>query len=184
MKKYYLILALGFIGVSACQKEETAEEILQTEELEALPEEYFRAEVDGQAFEADDPSLIKGTVYPSPNSGVINFDFSGEWADESQEVNFFKAFTFKVCFYDGPGTYYTGTKETVSWAMYWADYDLWENHWQNGNEPGTVTVTHATDKYVEGTFEFEAFSTDRETTVSVQGEFGLILESEEDYHNY
>lgn len=182
MKKYYLILALGFVCLAACQKDELEEEIIQTEELEAVPEEYFRAEVDGESYEADDPSLIKGTVYPSYNSGVINFDFSGEWIDESKDIDFYKAFTFKVCFYDGPGTYYTGTTKTVSWAMYWSDYGLWENHYEYGNEPGTVVVTNATDKYVEGTFEFEAYNNYSETTVYVKGEFGLILESVEDYN--
>ena len=43
---------------------------------------------------------------------------------------------FKVCFYDGPGTYNTGTEKTISWDIYREGFELWENHYENGNPPG------------------------------------------------
>ncbi|MCM4161538.1 hypothetical protein FHG64_11525 [Antarcticibacterium flavum] len=198
MKKFYLILAVGSLMFGACQKEELPEDSSviiegvsesvqesteQAGEEEEGPAEYFKAKINGDLFEVEDPQLIKGTVYPSRNTGVINFDFSADGVDTSGEENVNMGFLFKVCFYDGPNTYYTGTTETVSWAMYWTDYGFWENHYAYGNEPGIVIVTNATDTFVEGTFEFEAYSSDTETTIEVEGEFGIRLESEEDYNS-
>lgn len=195
MKKYYLILVMGIIFIS-CQKEEIVEvenseveiveqEIveLETQGQEVDYEEYFRAEVDGVVYEMNDPELIKGTVYPSRNSGVINFDFTGGFYDPTKEVDFYKEFNFKVCFYDGPGTYYTGTPHTASWAYVWFDYQYWENHYEYGNEPGEVIVTSSTNDYVEGTFEYKAYNEYLETTIHVKGEFGLILETPENYND-
>lgn len=179
MKKFNLLLVVG-VMMCACQKEEVVEEENSEVEVEII--EYFTAEVNGKIIEFTDPYLIKGTVYTSRNTGVINFDFSADFYDESLEVDFYKGFLFKVCFYDGPGTYNTGTTETVSWAMYFSDYALWENHYSYGNDPGIVVVTDATEDYVEGTFEFEAYNTHYENSVEVNGEFKLELESQEDYN--
>lgn len=161
----------------------------ETAKVEVLPQEYFRADIDGESFEAKDTANIRATVYPSYRTGVITFDFMGEVDQKSEEGEFDRGFNFKVCFYDGPGTYYTGTTKTVSWAYYWyskgiSEFELWENHYAYGNEPGEVVVTNATDKFVEGTFEFEAYNEYRETTINVTGEFGIILQSEEDYNQY
>lgn len=180
MKKYYLVLAVGFFILGACQKDEMVEE---SAELELVPEEYFRAEVDGVHYKVTDPEAIGGTVYPSYESGIINFDFFAEINDGSSDSDLYKSFTFKVCFYDGPGTYQTGTNKTVSWAGYWEGWNYWEDNYAYDTEPGEVTVTEVTGDFVEGTFEFEAYSEDTETTISVIGEFGLLLEAEEDYYS-
>lgn len=177
------MLVVGILFIS-CQKEEIVEEVtaeLETDEI--IYEEYFRVEIDGESYEFEDPDLIKGTVYPSRNTGIINFDFTGIFDDSTKKVGFYKEFNFKVCFYDGPGTYYTGTPNTASWAYFFADYNYWENHYEFGNEPGEVVVTKATDDVVEGTFEYEASNDNPESTVYVKGEFGLILESPNDYNN-
>lgn len=180
MKKFFLILVMGIVFTS-CQKEEMAEE--ETAELEVEIEEYFRVEIDGVSYEFKDPEFIKGTIYPSRNSGVINFDFMALFYDDTKEVDFYKEFNFKVCFFDGPGTYYTGTTNTVSWAYFFSDYQYWENHYEYGNEPGEVTVTNAGDEYVEGTFRYEAYNDHLDSQVNVSGEFGLILETPEEYNN-
>lgn len=182
MQKCYLMLVVGILFIS-CQKEEMVEE--KTAELktdEIIYEEYFRVEIDSVKHEFKDPDLIKGTAYPSRNSGIVNFDFTGIFDDPTKEVGFYKEFNFKVCFYDGPGTYYTGTPDTASWAYFFSDYQYWENHYEFGNEPGEVVVTNATDEYVEGTFEYEAYNDYLNSTVYVKGEFGLILETPQDYN--
>lgn len=179
MKRICMIFLVGFVSLNACQKNELDQELLELET--PGPEEFFRAEVDGELFETRKAADIGGTVYPSWNTGVINFDFSGEMFDESKDHDSYKAFVFKICFYDGEGTYYTGTDKTVSWAMYWFDDELWENHYSYGNEPGEVVITNATEEFVEGSFQFEAYNPHLETTVRVEGEFGLRLESFEEY---
>ena len=191
MKKYYLILTVGFFSFFACHKAEieinNIEEVNDTKIEEAIvtgemPAEYFRVEVNEDFFETENAANIKGTTYPSEQSGVINFDFMTIFQDPDKEVDFYKEFNFKVCFYDGPGTYYTGTPKTVSWAYLFSDYQYWENHYEYGNEPGEVIVTKATDNYVEGTFSYEAFNDHLDSTILVKGEFGLVLESKEDYN--
>lgn len=172
------MLAVGIIIIS-CQKEEMGED--KTAELEVLYEEYFRAEVDGVVHEIEDSSGIGGTIYPSFNSGVINFDFWGEIYDETKEEDYYTGFTFKVCFYDGPGTYYTGTDKTVSWADYWEDFEIWENNYAYGLEPGEVFITKHEDDFVEGTFKYWAYNEYLDSTVYVQGEFGLLLEPFTDF---
>ena len=94
----------------------------------------------------------------------------------------YNGFMFKVCFYDGPGVYHTGTDQTVSWAMYWEDFNLWENHYSYGNDPGVVTITGATEEFVKGTFEFEAYNPELDNMLYAVGEFGLKLESREQYN--
>ena len=192
MKKYYIILTVGFFSFFACEKAEI--EINNTEEVIApkfeqgvdtgvMPAEYFRVEVDEDFFETESAANIKGTTYPSDHSGVINFDFFMMFEDPNLEVGFSKEFNFKVCFFDGPGTYYTGTPYTASWAYFFSDYHYWENHHEFGHEPGEVIVTKATKNYVEGTFSYEAYNRELDSTAIVKGEFGLVLESREDYNS-
>lgn len=183
MKKYYWIILFGMF-LSACQSDEVISDPLLDDVFDAKPDfvEYFRAEVNSKEFEVFNAENIKGTVYPSEETGNINFDFLGEIFNEDRETDFYEGFNFKVCFYDGPGTYYTGTPETVSWAMYWHDFELWENHYALGTEAGIVTITKATDQIVEGTFSFQAYNIQLETSVEAEGEFGIILESKEVYH--
>ena len=176
MKKQYLFLAVGLFIFGACQKDEISEENL---EIEDKPVEYFTASIDDREFDAKDPELIGGYAYPSQDSGIINFDFS---ADVYDGEDFIQSLNFKVCFYDGPGTYETGTKKTVSWAFYWFGDGYWENHWMYGNPPGQVIVTKADDSFVEGTFEFEAYNEETENTIHVKGKFGVLLEKPEHWY--
>ena len=184
MRNYYLVLMVVTLAIFSCEKDEAEENTGDAVATKELPLEYFRAEIDGRQLEAKDTALIAGTAYPSYNTGVINFDFSAWMKDETAESeakDIYDGFMFKVCFYDGPGTYYTGTDKTVSWAMYWEGFELWENHYENGNPPGIVTITAATEDFVEGTFEFEAYNRELENTVYAVGEFGLKLESHDQY---
>lgn len=210
MKKYLLIFSVGIFLLGSCQKDdldtkvedklieedslkEPSDEPIvepsgqQNENEPEYPEEnraeYFRWKIDSTVYETTIGRHIRGTKYPSRNTGVINFDFKGEIINKGKDVDFYQAFNFKVCFYDGVGTYYTGTRQTVSWALYWHDNQLWENHYEYGNEPGVVEVTAATEEYVEGTFELEAYNTYLENMIYVEGEFSLNLETKEDYND-
>jgi len=183
-KNFFTLFIVIFLG--ACQGDEVTNDPLLDDIYDAKPDfvEYFRAEINGENFEVLNGDQIKGTVYPSDDTGNINFDFLAEISKKELETDFYEAFNFKVCFFEGPGTYFTGTRETVSWAMYWYDFELWENHYAFGTEPGTVTITKFTDQVVEGTFSFEGFNNQLENTILAQGEFGIILESKEVYHRY
>ncbi len=179
MKGYYLILTVGFLFLTSCQKDDVTDSNI--EKNAEVIDEYFNFEVDGTSFSVKDPDHIAGTVYPSSNTGVINFDFFGEIISEFSEDNIYRGLVFKVCFYDGPGTYYTGTDQTVSWAFSWFDDELWENHYSYGNDPGIVIITSATENFVEGTFEYEGYNSNLETNILIKGNFGLELESQEHY---
>ena len=170
--------------LSSCQSDEVTSDPLLDDIFDARPDfvEYFRAEINGENFEVKNGNFIKGTVYASDDTGNINLDFLAEIFNEELETDFYEGFNFKVCFFDGLGTYYTGTTETVSWAMYWYDFEFWENHYSLGTEAGKVTITKATDQTVEGTFSFEAYNNQLENTILAEGEFGILLESREQYY--
>ena len=175
MKRCYLILAVGFLFLTSCENEEV------TDNKAEVISEYFNFEVDGASFSVNDPDHIAGTVYESSDTGVINFDFFGEITSESSQDDIYRGLVFKVCFYDGPGTYYTGTDQTISWAFSWFDDQLWENHYSYGNDPGIVIITKASENFVEGSFEYEGYNPNLETNVLIKGNFGLKLESNNDY---
>lgn len=169
MKKWIYTLVLSCAALISCDKE-NPEELLNSEDLLAS-QEYFRAEINGKPFEVTDPATMGGTIYPSPESGVITFDLYGviEKGDDYEELN------FKICFFDGPGTYYTGTTSSVSWADYYLNWEMWFNDYTL-EDPGTVIVTAHTEKFIEGTFEFNAYNYEQESYVSVVGEFKVLLE--------
>ncbi|GAA4308348.1 hypothetical protein GCM10023115_37120 [Pontixanthobacter gangjinensis] len=209
MKNYIMIFSVGLFMLFSCQEgeldtgveeklvnENTTNETVNggptensgeqdsddTTDSEEERAEFFWWEIDSTKFETTIGKHIAGTIYSSKDTGVINFDFFGEIIGEAQDSTY-NGLLFKVCFFDGEGIYYTGTRETVSWAIYWDNFDMWENHYSFGNEPGVVEVTKATDEYVEGTFEFEAYNPDLENMIFVKGGFSLNLESTEDYNN-
>jgi hypothetical protein len=112
-----------------------------------------------------------GTIYPSPESGIITLDFYGGIEDEKN----FEALDFKICYFDGPGTYYTGTTSSVSWADYYQNMNVWYNDYTL-EDPGIVIVTEHTERFVEGTYEFNAYNYDDESYIHVVGEFKVLLE--------
>lgn len=179
MKDCYLILIVVGLFFCSCQKDDLSAD--KTDVIEN--EEYFTFEIDGTTFSVEDPDHIAGTVYPSSDTGVINFDFFGELTPEYSVNDIYRGLIFKVCFYEGPGTYFTGTDQTVSWAYIWIDSELWENHYNYGNDPGVVIIKNATNNFVEGTFEYEGYNPNLETTILVEGNFGLKLESLYDFRN-
>lgn len=169
MKRCLYLFLLVCFSLFSCEKEET-ETIQESEDL-LTSQEYFRAEIDGKSFEVHDLELMMGTIYPSPTSGIITFDFLGAIDDKEhyEEIN------FKVCFYDGPGTYYTGTTSSVSWADYYLNSEYWYNDYTL-EDPGLVVVTEDDGEYITGTFDFNAFNYDDESIVHVVGEFKVLLE--------
>lgn len=169
--KRWIFLSLWFSTIFvACEKKSAEDELLDSENLLAS-QEYFRAEINGEPFEVTDPETMGGTIYPSPNSGVITFDLYGAIEEEDH----FEALDFKICFFEGPGTYYTGTTTSVSWADYYLNWDMWYNDYTL-KDPGTVTVSTHSEKFIEGTFEFNAFNYEQESYVHVTGEFKVLLE--------
>ena len=173
------MLTVGIFLIVSCQNDDNEKNITEKNTTEFV--EYFNFEIDGVNFAVNDSDHIAGTVYPSDETGVINFDFFGEIPAISSEENVYRGVFFKVCFYDGPGTYYTGTDETISWAFNWTDSEIWENHYNYENEPGIVIITSANNSFVEGTFEYEGYNPNLETETLVKGNFGLKLETPEDY---
>lgn len=170
MKKWIYIILFTCVGLTSCEKESTDELEIESEALLAS-EEYFRAEINDRPFEVIDSETMGGTIYPSPLSGVITFDLYGEIIDGDD----YEGLNFKLCFYDGPGTYYTGVTSSVSWADYYHNWDAWFNDYTL-EDPGTVIVTKQTEKFIEGNFEFNAFNYEDESYVHVEGEFKVLLE--------
>lgn len=169
MKRLICLMFFTCLGLTSCEKENT-DELLEAEDLLAS-QEYFRAEINNKSFEVTDPETMGGTIYPSPNSGIITFDFYGGIEEEDN----FEALDFKICFFDGPGTYFTGTTSSVSWADYYQNLDVWYNDYTL-EDPGTVIVVNQTENFVEGTFDFNAYNYDDESYVHVVGEFKVLLE--------
>lgn len=169
MKKWFYLIFFTCVGVASCEKENT-EEILGSEDLLAA-QEYFRAQINDSSFEVTDPETMGGTIYPSPKSGIMTFDLYGG----IKEGDDYEGMDFKICFYDGPGTYYTGTTSSVSWADYYHNWEAWYNDYRL-EDPGVVIVEEQTDKFISGTFEFNAYNYEDESFVHVEGDFKVLLE--------
>ncbi|MDX1760651.1 MAG: hypothetical protein R3218_00695 [Christiangramia sp.] len=185
MNKNYPLILIAIL-FCACQSEETLDDPFYDDVFNAKPDfvEYFRAEVNGENFEILNGDYIKGTIYTIDDAGNINLDFLGEISKQGLDEDFYEAFNFKITLFDGPGTYYTGTTENLSFALYWYDFDFWENHYALGTEPGVVTITRAGDRVIEGSFSFEGYNNQLENKILAEGEFGIILEPKEIYHRY
>ena len=169
MKKWIYIIFFTCVGLTSCEKEKT-EELLESEDLLAS-QEYFRAQINDKSFEVTDPETMGGTIYPSPESGVITFDLYGG----IEEGDNYEGLDFKICFYDGPGTYYTGTTTSVSWADYYNNWDAWYNDYRL-EDPGIVVVEEHTEKFISGIFVFNAYNYEDESFINVEGDFKVLLE--------
>lgn len=169
MKKWIYIIFFTCVGLTSCEKENT-EELLESEDL-LVSQEYFRAKINGKDFEVTDPEKMGGTIYPSPLSGIMTFDLYG-WTEEGDD---YEELNFKICFYDGPGTYYTGVTTSVSWADYYKNWDFWFNDYRL-EDPGQVVVEEQTEIFISGTFQFNAYNYEAESFVNVEGEFKVLLE--------
>lgn len=170
MKKWIYVFLFMCLPFYSCE-EENADDLLQESEELIATEEYFRAEINGRSFEVTDPEAMGGTIYPSPESGIITFDLYGG----IEEGESYEGLDFKICFFKGPGTYYTGTTTSVSWADYYHDSGAWYNDYRL-EDPGVVTVTEHTEEFVQGTFIFNAYNYEDESYVNVEGEFKVLLE--------
>ena len=170
MKKWIYLVLFACTSLISCEKENEDELELNSEEFLAS-QEYFRAQINEKPFEVLDPETMGGFIYPSPTSGIMTFDLYGTiWeGDNYEELN------FKICFYDGPGIYHTGTGNTVSWADYYINWRMWFND-SNLEDPGTVIVTKQDDNFIEGTFDFNAYNYEEDSFVHVTGEFKVLLE--------
>ncbi|GAB2760638.1 DUF6252 family protein [Salinimicrobium soli] len=169
MRKWVYIIFFTCVGLTSCEKENT-EELLESEDLLAS-QEYFRAKINGKDFEVTDPENMRGFVYPDPRSEIMTFDLIG-WREEGDD---YEELNFKICFYDGPGIYYTGVTTSVSWADYYKNWDTWFND-PLLEDPGQVVVEEQTENFISGTFQFNAYSYEIESFVYVEGEFKVLLE--------
>lgn len=162
MKRIFILSMLAICSCYSCQKEEIAEQA----HLQAP--EYFSAKINGVDFLLTDPEEIGGSVYPGPGSKVRTFDFWGE-----REAKYYhEAIVFKIRFYKGPGTYYTGNNYNISYADY---RDAWYNDYRL-EDPAEVIIIKASETFIEGTFAFTAFNYKTSDFVNIEGSFGVALE--------
>lgn len=172
MKKWIYIILFTCVGLTSCEKENT-EELVDPEDLLAS-QEYFRAEIDGKGFEVIDSETVGGTIYPSLETQVITLEIYGILEKEKPED--YEGLFFMICFFDGPGMYYTGNDYNNSYADYInGDLNLWSNSYPQ-LDPGKVAILEHTEDFVEGTFEFKAYNEYDDSYVDIIGEFKILLE--------
>ena len=170
MKKWIYIFFFTCVGLASCEKENT-EELLDSKELLAT-QEYFRATINDKSFEVTDPETMGGTIYPSPLSGVITLDIYGIIESD----NDFEGLFFMLCYFDGPATYYTNNNYNASFADYInGDLNLWSNSYPQ-LEQGKVIIVEQNENFIEGVFEFNAYSDGDDSYVQIEGEFKVLLE--------
>lgn len=173
MKKWIYLAFLTCTSLISCQKEEMPDEHLDPKDL-LEAQEYFRAEIDGKSFKVIDSEMMGGIIYPSFESQVITLDLYGTLEKERPED--YEGLYFMICFFDGPGTYYTGNDYNASYADYInGDLNLWSNSYPQ-LDPGKVIVLEQTQDFVKGTFEFKAYNDYEDSYVDVIGEFKVLLE--------
>ncbi len=139
--------------------------------------EFFTATVAGSSFEAstDPASLIGATV--TTNNGMTIATAQGS-TNSGVFIN------FSIINYDGPGTYTTGDDiSNTNGIMYGEISPLgtWSSNGVTslvgGLQPGEINITSDTDGVLEGTFSFEGYNADNETSKMVtNGSFRAIIE--------
>lgn len=169
----YLWVLLFF----SCQSEDLSSE-LNDESSEAF-EEYFYSTADGAEFNVSDPGSIIAYSQVNPDTGVTSLFFYAQ-----PKENSFQFFGFQLCFYDGPGVYYTGDGLTPSWSYYWDDQTLWYSDLKLDENPamGIYTITNVTEEIIEGEFVITAYNSyDLNSLIEISGEFGVFCEEPPQY---
>lgn len=167
----------------ACNKEEISEQLNEKEASDPVEEiqqtennEYFNAVVDSADvstdFIAEDPEYIAADYFTNPESGITSLTIYGTTSESDS-----KTILFMLCFYDGAGTYHTGTNMTNSYAYYWGGNYIWYCDPGMG-DPGTVTISFADKHFVEGSFNINNYSYEpemSEKSIRISGEFGANI---------
>lgn len=129
--------------------------------------EFLTAKIDGTDFEAaQDPAVI---VAASIGNGVLSIQ-GGQ--NDGQTIR------ATINGYDGPGTYTTGDNlANVNQLMYvtLTPVATWMSTFNIGS--GTLVVTSDDGEVVEGTFSFEGFNAEDNTTKNItEGSFKAVIE--------
>ena len=168
MKGALYFSAFLLVVFTSCDSGEPEEELL--EEVNVQVQEYFTASINGNEFVVTDPDLMGGIVFTNPDTGVVSLELYGKIDKEPYEI-----LAFTLCFYDGKKTYNTGTTNNNSEADYWRGHDLYVNDYTL-EDPGSFTITTATETFVAGEFVFRAYNVDDEQEViEINGTFGVAV---------
>lgn len=167
MKTLQKTISLLFISaalvLSSCSKDDDGD----GENNNNSGSEFLTAKVDGVDFEAaQDPAVIVGA---SQSNNVLAVQ-GGKNNGETIRIN--------LVGYTGPGTYRTGNDISNTSSVSYITLNPtanWMSTFDIGS--GTVEVTKDDGTVVEGTFSFEGFNADDQTTKTVtQGQFKAIIE--------
>jgi len=128
--------------------------------------EYLTAKVDGASFEAaQSPAVIVGAT---SGNGLMTFQGG------TNEGNTIRGSVFN---YNGAGTYTTGDNITNvnSLSYITLPNNIWNSTFDIGS--GTITITSDDGTTIEGTFSFEGYNAEGQTTKTItEGNFKAIIE--------
>jgi len=139
--------------------------------------EHFTAKIDGANFAAstDPASLIGGTV--TTNNGMTVATGQGS-TNTGDFIN------FSIVNYNGPGTYTTGDDLTNNNGIMYGQISPLGTWASNGVlsivgiQPGEIVITSDSDGVLEGTFSFEGYNGDTQTSKMVtEGSFKVNLDN-------
>lgn len=184
------VLVTVFVIFSSCQAEEIEalpeEPKIQLAE-EPLPEEYFKASINGEEL------LITNESVKSPNERAIGAEIY-EWEDlnknkfhalrfwarrqgHSKELETLGGFIQK---YYGPGVYLTGTNQNQNYCHY-LDYGIsWYSDIYRGEEfKGEIEIKVDSEEVLEGTMNYKGFnSNDPSKFIEIVVEFKVFYEEQ------
>ncbi|MEP2935920.1 MAG: DUF6252 family protein [Gilvibacter sp.] len=167
-KYSFIFLALL---MTACDKDDDATTD-PDDDTTAAGAEFLTAKIDGVAFEAaQDPAVIVGAQIGSSGSIQVLVFQGGTNAGETISIS--------ITNYDGPGTYVTGDSvDNASGANYITIDPLatWQSSFATafvgGLELGEIVITSDDGEVVEGTFSFEGYNADDESSKMItEGKF-------------
>ena len=139
--------------------------------------EFFTATVAGSGFEAStDPTSLIGAGL-STNNGITIATAQGS-------TNNGKFINFSIINYDGPGTYTTGDDLTNTNGIMYGEISplgTWASNGVTsivgGLQAGEIVITSDSDGVLEGTFSFEGYNAETETSKMItSGSFKANIE--------
>lgn len=171
MKKGVLV-SVFLIFMCSCEAENIDEESFTGETLieDLGPGEYLYLSLNGEKHEIVDSVNLSAQVQTNQDSAVISFVMNGELPPENELI-----FNLVVCFYDGPGIYYTGTGDDLSGSI----LNLQGYEWfcnRTTRDPGIVMIKKADEEYIEGSFKIRGFNPELKNYVLQKGDFRVKWE--------
>ena len=138
--------------------------------------EYFTATVAGSSFEAStDPASLIGAGLSTSNGITI--------ATAQGSTNNGLFINFSIINYDGPGTYTTGDDLTNTNGIMYGEISplgTWASNGVTsilGLQAGEIVITSDSDGVLEGTFSFEGYNAETETSKMItSGSFKANIE--------